>query len=66
LEQNGIPLSEEIRAAADLTDYSVEARYPGPFEPVTESEFKDALNIAESVVKWVESQISDSQINEEG
>lgn len=50
LEQNGIPLSEEIRAAADLTDYSVEARYPGPFEPLTESEFKDALNIAESVV----------------
>ncbi|MEK6590605.1 MAG: HEPN domain-containing protein [Nitrospinota bacterium] len=50
MEQNGIPLSEEIRAAADLTDYSVEARYPGPFEPLTESEFKDALNIAESVV----------------
>lgn len=64
LEQNGILLPEEIRAAADLTDYSVEARYPGPFEPVTENEFKDALKIAESVVKWAESQISTSQVNE--
>ena len=56
LEQNGINLPEEIRAAAILTDYSVEARYPGPFEPVTEDEFKEALRIAEAVVAWVESQ----------
>lgn len=60
LEQNGILLPEEIRASADLTGYSVEARYPGPFEPVTEVEFKDALKIAETVVKWAESEISSS------
>ncbi len=58
LEQNGIPFPEEIKSAAALTDYSVEARYPGPFEPVTEIEFKDALKIAETVVKWAESEIS--------
>ena len=57
LEQNGVALPDEIRAAAALTDYSVEARYPGPFEPVTEEEFREALNIAEAVVKWAESQI---------
>ncbi len=60
LEQNKISFSEEIRAAAELTDYSVEARYPGPFEPVTEVEFEDALKIAEAVVKWAESEISTS------
>lgn len=30
---------------------SVEARYPGSFKPVTEAEFKDALKIAETMVK---------------
>jgi len=41
LEQNGISFSEEIRAAAELSDYAVEARYPGPMEPVTEDEYKE-------------------------
>ncbi|MBI5452910.1 HEPN domain-containing protein [Candidatus Gottesmanbacteria bacterium] len=57
LENNGIILPEEVRNAAILTDYSVEARYPGPFEPVTKEEFKNALKIAESVVVWAENQI---------
>jgi len=35
LEQNGISLPEQIRAAAELSDYVVEAGYPGPIEPVT-------------------------------
>ncbi|NWF93353.1 MAG: HEPN domain-containing protein [Syntrophaceae bacterium] len=57
LENQGIILPEEIKASAELTDYSVESRYPGPFEPVTEEEFKKALRIAEAVVAWAESQI---------
>jgi HEPN domain-containing protein len=57
LEKHGVFLPEEIRAAAELTDYAVENRYPGPFEPVTEEEFKKALQIAEAVVTWAESQI---------
>lgn len=58
LENNGISLSEEIKNAAGLTDFSVEARYPGPFEPVTEKEFKNALRIAEAVVSWADAEIS--------
>jgi len=57
LENHGISLPEEIQAAADLTDYAVESRYPGPSEPVTEEEFKDALRIAETVLAWAEVQI---------
>lgn len=57
LENHGISLPEEIRAAADLTDYAVESRYPGPSEPVSEEEFKDALRIAEAVVAWAELRI---------
>lgn len=58
LEQHGVSLPEDIRAAAALTDYSVEARYPGPFEPVTEDEYREALRIAETVVAWAEAQIT--------
>lgn len=54
VENGGIFLPLEIRAAAALTDYAVESRYPGPFEPVTEDEFKETLKMAEDVVKWVE------------
>lgn len=54
LEQNGLSLPEQIRAAAELSDYAVEARYPGPMEPVTEDEHKEAVKIAEMVVSWVE------------
>ena len=57
LENQGIILPEEIKASAGLTDYSVESRYPGPFEPITEEEFEKALQIAEAVVAWTESQM---------
>lgn len=57
LEKSGVCLPEDIRNAAVLTDYSVEARYPGPFEPVTEEDFNTALKISETVVTWAEKQI---------
>ena len=54
LEQNNVKFPEEVRAAAELTDYSVEARYPGPFEAVSEEEFLRAVKIAETVISWAE------------
>ncbi len=57
LEQNGAALDDEIKEAAILTDYSVEARYPGPFEPITEEEFRESLRIAEAVVAWAAQQL---------
>lgn len=57
MEQGGVMLPEEVKAAAILTDYSVAARYPGPYEPMTEEEFQNSLAIAEAVVAWAEKQI---------
>ncbi len=54
LEQNGIKLPDQIRTVAELSDYAVQARYPSPMEPVTEDEYREALEIAEDVVSWVE------------
>jgi HEPN domain-containing protein len=53
LEQNGLELPEEIRAGAELSDYAVEARYPSPMEPVTEQEYKEAIQISDQIVLWV-------------
>jgi len=57
LEQNGISLPESIQASAELSDYAVEARYPGLMEPITEDEYKEAIEMAEEVVSWVENLI---------
>lgn len=57
LEQSGVAIPATIRRAAELTEFAVEARYPGPFEPVTEDEWKRAVVLAETVVSWVEEQL---------
>lgn len=50
-----VPL--EIERAASLTDYAVMIRYPGALEPVTKEEYKKAIQMAESVIHWVEKSI---------
>lgn len=60
IENSGISLPDIVRKAALLTDYSVEARYPGPFEPSTEEEFREALSLAEAVVAWAEKIVADA------
>ncbi len=57
LETAGYPVPEEIRKADDLTDYAVETRYPGLTEPVGPTEYRDAVRLAEAVVRWAEEQI---------
>ena len=54
IAQTGQAIPEQIREAAKLSDYAVEARYPGLAEPVTHEEYLEAINIAEAVVIWAE------------
>jgi HEPN domain-containing protein len=54
LEQAGEPIPEPVKKAAELTRYAVITRYPGLAEPVTESHYKEAVEIAETVLAWVE------------
>ena len=44
---------EWLKAAA-LTDYAVETRYPGAYEPVTRDEYEQAALLAEEVVRWAQ------------
>ena len=54
----GSQISKEIWQAINLTSYAVETRYPGPAEPVTRNEYRQALALAQQVVKWAESIVS--------
>lgn len=58
LEETEECLPDAVRICAILTPYAVLTRYPAPVRPVTLEEYLDAVNIAESVVRWSEKQIS--------
>ena len=54
VEGAGIHIPEELLEAATLTDYAVDARYPGLSEDVTVDEYETAVLLAERVVTWAE------------
>jgi HEPN domain-containing protein len=58
LGRGGVAIPDEIKKADDLTDYASAARYPGFPRRISETDFKSALTLAETVVAWVEGQIS--------
>jgi len=60
VERAGHSIPESVRDAALLSDYAVEARYPGLAEPVTDEEYAEALSLAEAVVRWAEMIIGES------
>jgi len=43
--------------AATLTEYAVGYRYPGEADPVTEGEYRQALQIANETVQWANSML---------
>jgi HEPN domain-containing protein len=46
---------EELARADRLSEYAVTTRYPKAARPVDEAEYKQALQLAERVVRWAES-----------
>lgn len=57
LQRQGVVIPPEVSDAIILTSFAWEARYPGLAEPVSEGEYKEALNHAEAVVKWAEKEV---------
>lgn len=54
LTENGITIPGEVREASILTQYAVQARYPGWAEEVTRAEYQEAVHQAAYVVFWAE------------
>jgi hypothetical protein len=54
LEAGGVDLPAEVKAADILTQYAVQARYPGWDEPITPEEYRESLQLAARVLFWAE------------
>ncbi len=52
IEETGVEIPDDINRSKILTDYAVNTRYPGMYEPVSEEEYKEALKIAVRVFEW--------------
>ena len=57
LEETGEIVPEAIRTAVSLTTYATATRYPNADTPVTEQEYREAITIAEAVVRWAEERL---------
>ena len=49
----GITIPDDLKAAVILTRYAVHTRYPGLSEPVSETDYREALALAEKAFHWV-------------
>ncbi len=54
MEKEQIFIPNDILEVGILTPYSVETRYPGNWEEITENEITDALTLAEKTIHWAE------------
>jgi HEPN domain-containing protein len=50
-----------IREVVELSDYAVQTRYPGDYYPVSDQEYRRALELADRVLDWVSAQIEAQQ-----
>ena len=53
-ERAGEAVPDDLWEAHDLTGYATHRRYPGEEQPVTEAHYREALTIAERMVRWAE------------
>ena len=57
VKEAGIRWPEGLDQAAGLTEYASETRYPGSVEPVSEEDYRQAIEVAEQVLAWAVSLI---------
>jgi HEPN domain-containing protein len=54
LEREGVKIPKYLREAKELTRYASATRYPGEESSVTQRQFRRAVRIAASVLRWAE------------
>ena len=57
LKASGMVIPEIVDQAFVLTQYAVQTRYPGEWEPITRQEARKAMEMAEYILYWVEGEI---------
>jgi len=57
-ETNGIPVPDDVKRSARLTQYASLTRYPFAGETATEAEHAQAVELARTVIAWARKAIS--------
>lgn len=57
LKAQGTSVPKGVDEAFELSEYAVQTRYPGEWEPVTKVEARNSVERAALVLTWVENQI---------
>jgi HEPN domain-containing protein len=57
LKAKGMDIPNGVDEAFELSEYAVQTRYPGDWEPVTKADAQHALERAALVLAWVEAQL---------
>lgn len=57
LRNAGVEVSHDLDASVHLSQYAFASRYPSEV-PLTEANFREALQLAEAVVAWCETQVA--------
>lgn len=52
LAAGGVSIPARLRESGTLNEFAVMTRYPGPYEAVTEDDYRRAVELAEAVVEW--------------
>lgn len=61
VERAGVVVPPEVREAEVLAEYATHTRYPGGGEQVGEKEYREAVELAEWVVRWAEAVVGGIQ-----
>ena len=59
--QKHVGIPKYIQDVLELSDYAVQARYPGDYFPVTKEEYKKAVKISQKILLWVKKTIKEEQ-----
>ncbi len=62
-QEAGYEGTEALAEAVTLTRYAVVTRYPGEVEPVSRQDARQAFELAEKVLNWVETRLESPHVN---
>jgi HEPN domain-containing protein len=54
-------IADAIKESIKLTNYAVQARYPGEYDDISKEEYEKAVKIAKSCLDWTETQIKGNE-----
>ena len=57
-----VAVPDSIKETVDLSDYAVQTRYPGDYDPVSDEEYQRALELATRAVQWVKGELQQRRL----